>query len=128
MHHIKMDKEFETKAYTIISEFMDSVNFLNKKELHEKFGVTEPILEEICECLDDYFGQKPIISLASKDIAFSGKVCSRPYIDVYEMNDAHTWGVECVIWVGSKAAEPILHVELFDNDGNLGLRYRYIGS
>jgi len=123
-----MDKEFEEKVYTVISEFMISVNSMDTVVLRERFGVTAPILDEMVECLSDYFGQKVDISLAPADVAFSGKVGSRPYIDVYEMNDAKIWGVECVIWVDGKAAEPILHVELFDNDGSLGLRYKYIGS
>lgn len=123
-----MDREFEGKVYAAISEFMNSVNSMDKAALHEKFGVTVPVLEEICECLNDYFGRKPDISLAPADVAFSGKVGSRPYVDLYEMNDASTWGVECVIWVDGKATEPILHVELFDDDGKLGLRYKYIGS
>ena len=108
-----MDKEFETKAYAAIFEFMDSVNAMDRARLREKFGVTEPALEEICECLNDYFGRKPDIGLASEGIAFSGKIGARPYVDLYEMNDPHTWGVECVIWVDGKAVEPILHAELW---------------
>ncbi|MBY4726036.1 MULTISPECIES: hypothetical protein [Burkholderia] len=123
-----MDKEFEGKVYAVISEFMISVNSMDAMALQEKFGVTAPVLDEMVECLGDYFGRKLDISPAPADVAFSGKIGSRPYIDVYEMNDAKTWGVECVIWVDGKAAEPILHVELFDKGGSLGLRYKYIGS
>jgi len=123
-----MDRIVDGKVYAVISEFMISVNSMDTVTLQEKFGVTAPILDEMVECLSDYFGRKLDIGLAPADVAFSGKIGSRPYIDVYEMNDAKIWGVECVIWVDGKAAEPILHVELFDNDGNLGLRYKYIGS
>ncbi|KVF70246.1 hypothetical protein [Burkholderia vietnamiensis] len=123
-----MDKKFNGEAYALISEFMGSVNAMDKATLQARFGVTEPVLDEICESLNDYFGRKPDIALAPEGVAFSGKIGSRPYLDLYEMNDANTWGAECVIWVDGKAAEPVLHVELFGEGSNLGLRYRYIGS
>lgn len=71
---------------------MNSVNVLDKANLQARFGVTEPVLEEIFECLNEYFGRKPDITLAPEDVAFSGKIGSRPYVDLYEMNDANTWG------------------------------------
>lgn len=123
-----MDKKFYDEVYSLLSEFVNSINYVDKARLDEVFGVTEPIFDEICECLADYFGEKPVIGLPPEDVAFSEKVGSRPYIDLYEMNDSGTWGVECVIWVGEKIAEPIICAEIFSKDDGVGFRYKYIGS
>ncbi|AWU98422.1 hypothetical protein DM992_01720 [Burkholderia sp. JP2-270] len=101
---------------------------MDKHLLGSTFGVTEPILDEICESLDDYFGRKPSISLAPIEVAFSGKKGSRPYIDLFEMDDGQSWGAECILWVDGKAQEPILHVELSGKSDDLNLKYKYIDS
>lgn len=123
-----MNPSLNDRAYKVISEFLDALNSMDKRALESRFGVTEPILEEICESLDEYFGTKPSISLAPIEVAFSGKSGSRPYIDLFEMDDGQSWGVECVIWVEGKAEEPILHVELSGPSDKLNLKYKYIGS
>jgi hypothetical protein len=123
-----MNPSLNDQAYKVISEFLDVLNSMDKRVLESKFGVTEPILDEICESLDDYFGRKPRISLAPIEVAFSGKQGSRPYIDLFEMDDGQSWGTECVLWVDGKAEEPILHVELSGSGDDLKLKYKYIGS
>ncbi|WP_162631569.1 hypothetical protein [Burkholderia sp. JP2-270] len=116
------------RAYRVISEFLGALNSMDKHLLGSTFGVTEPILDEICESLDDYFGRKPSISLAPIEVAFSGKKGSRPYIDLFEMDDGQSWGAECILWVDGKAQEPILHVELSGKSDDLNLKYKYIDS
>lgn len=123
-----MNQLLNDRAYKAISDFIDAVNSMDKRTLESKYGVTEPILDEICESLDDYFGRKPSISLAPIEIAFSGKRGARPYIDLFEMEDGQSWGAECVLWVDGKAEEPILHVELRGTSDELNLTYKYIGS
>ncbi|TKC89208.1 hypothetical protein FAZ69_09570 [Trinickia terrae] len=123
-----MNPSLNDQAYKVISEFLSMLNSMDEVALESRFGVTGPILEEICECLDDYFGRKPSVSLAPVDVAFSGKRGSRPYIDLFEMNDGRSWGAECVLWVDGRAEEPILHVELIETGNGLDLRYKYIGS
>lgn len=125
----EMNTSLNDPAYKAISEFLNALNTMDKRTLESRFGVTEPILDEICESLDDYFGRKPDISLAPIEVAFSGKRGARPYIDLFEMDDRQSWGAECVLWVDGKAEkEPILHVELRRASDNLDLRYKYIGS
>ena len=123
-----MNEIFNTNAYNLLSEFMRAVNTMSKAVLLEKFGITETILEEIQEALEDYFDGKQNISMAPMDMAFSEKVYSRPYIAIHEMNSPRTWDVECIILANNKASEAILHVELFENNNSLKLRYKYIGS
>jgi hypothetical protein len=123
-----MNPTLNDRAYKAISEFLDALNSMDKGALESKFGVTEPILDEICESLDDYFGRKPNVGLAQIDVAFSGKSGTRPYIDLFQMNDGQSWGAECVLWVDGKVAEPILHVELRGAIDELNLKYKYIGS
>jgi hypothetical protein len=123
-----MNTSLNDPAYKAISEFLNALNAMDKRTLESRFGVTEPILDEICESLDDYFGRKPDISLAPIEAAFSGKRGARPYIDLFEMDDGQSWGAECVLWVDGKSAEPILHVELRGTSDNLELKYKYIGS
>ncbi|WP_175750201.1 hypothetical protein [Burkholderia pyrrocinia] len=123
-----MTPSLNDRAYKVISEFLGALNSMDKHLLESTFGVTEPILDEICESLDDYFGRKPSISLAPIEVAFSGKKGSRPYIDLFEMDDGQSWGAECILWVDGKAQEPILHVELSGKSDDLNLKYKYIGS
>ncbi|MPV70041.1 hypothetical protein [Burkholderia sp. BE17] len=123
-----MTPSLNDQAYKVISEFLGALNSMDKHLLESTFGVTEPILDEICESLDDYFGRKPSISLAPIEVAFSGKKGSRPYIDLFEMDDGQSWGAECILWVDGKAQEPILHVELSGKSDGLNLKYKYIGS
>lgn len=123
-----MNPSLNDRAYKAISEFLDAINSMDKRTLESKFGVTEPILDEICESLDDYFGRKPSIGLAPIELAFSGKRGGRPYIDLFEMDGGQSWGAECVLWVNGSAEEPILHVELSETNGELNLKYKYIGS
>ncbi|HDR9512183.1 hypothetical protein C5615_38285 [Burkholderia cepacia] len=123
-----MTPSLNDQAYKVISEFLGALNSMDKHLLESTFGVTEPILDEICESLDDYFGRKPSISLAPIEVAFSGKKGSRPYIDLFEMDDGQSWGAECILWVDGKAQEPILHVELSGKGDDLNLKYKYIGS
>ncbi|WP_186332132.1 hypothetical protein [Bordetella genomosp. 13] len=52
------------------------------------------MLEEICESLEAYFGNRPDIGVAPRDVAFSGKRGTQPFIDLYEMNEADHWGDE----------------------------------
>ncbi|WP_412022578.1 hypothetical protein [Burkholderia cepacia] len=112
----------------LFSELLGAINSMDKHLLESAFDVTEPILDEICESLDDYFGQKPSISLAPIEVAFSGKKGSGPYIDLVEMDDGQSWDAECILWVDGAAQEPILHVELSGKSDDLNLKYRYIGS
>jgi len=123
-----MNPSLNDQTYKVISEFLDALNSMDTQVLESRFGVTEPILDEICEMLDDYFGRKPRLSLAPIEVAFSGKKGSRPYIDLFEMDGGQSWGVECIIWVDGKAEEPILHVELSGSSNDLKLKYKYIGS
>ncbi|WP_175947801.1 hypothetical protein [Burkholderia pyrrocinia] len=123
-----MTPSLNDQAYKVISEFLGALNSMDKHLLESTFGVTEPILDEICESLDDYFGRKPSISLAPIEVAFSGKKGSRPYIDLFEMDDGQSWGAECILWVDGKAQEPIFHVELSGKSDDLNLKYKYIGS
>ncbi|WP_186014664.1 hypothetical protein [Burkholderia gladioli] len=123
-----MNSSINYRAYKEISEFLDAINSMNKEVLKSRFGVSEPILDEICESLEDYFGEKSIVDLAPIGEAFSSKRGSRPYIDIFEMDDDKSWGAECVLWVGGKAAEPILHVELLETNDGLNLKCKYIGS
>ncbi|UVE66681.1 hypothetical protein L2Y90_06040 [Burkholderia pyrrocinia] len=123
-----MPPSLNDQAYKVISEFLGALNSMDKHLLESTFGVTEPILDEICESLDDYFGRKPSISLAPIEVAFSGKKGSRRYIDLFEMDDGQSWGAECILWVDGKAQEPILHVELSGKSDDLNLKYKYIGS
>ncbi|WP_414444861.1 hypothetical protein [Burkholderia sp. 22PA0106] len=123
-----MDKKFNGEAYALVSEFVNYINVMDKENLRDKFGITKPIFDEICECLSEYFLTNSIVSLVLEDVAFSGKIGSRPYVDLYEMNDFGVWGLECVIWVDGKITELILHVELFKKGSGLDFRYKYIGS
>ncbi|RQS50809.1 hypothetical protein [Burkholderia sp. Bp8986] len=123
-----MNPPLNDRAYKVISEFLDAINSMDKRTLESKFGVAEPILDEICESLNDYFGRKPSIGLAPIELAFSGKRGSRPYIDLFEMDGGQSWGAECVLWMDGRAEEPILHVELCKTRDELNLKFKYIGS
>ncbi|WP_186204445.1 hypothetical protein [Burkholderia gladioli] len=123
-----MNSSLNNRVYKEIYEFLDAVNSMDKELLKSRFNVSEPILEEICESLEDYFGEKSSVGLAPIEKAFSGKKGSRPYIDIFEMGGDKSWGAECVLWVGGKATEPILHVELLGTNDGLNLKYKYIGS
>ncbi|WP_155636679.1 hypothetical protein [Burkholderia gladioli] len=114
--------------YKEISEFLGAVNSMDKEVLKSRFGVSEPILDEICKSLEDYFGEKSVVDLAPISEAFSSRKDSRPYIDIFEMDGDKSWGAECVLWVDGKAAEPILHVELLETNDGLNLKCKYIGS
>ncbi|MDJ1163144.1 hypothetical protein QHI69_14690 [Burkholderia gladioli pv. gladioli] len=87
-----MNSSINYRAYKEISEFLDAINSMNKEVLKSRFGVSEPILDEICESLEDYFGEKSIVDLAPIGEAFSSKRGSRPYIDIFEMDDDKSWG------------------------------------
>ncbi|MGG1949374.1 hypothetical protein AB1286_31935 [Trinickia sp. NRRL B-1857] len=123
-----MNTSLNDPVYKVISEFLDALNSMDGRTLESRFGVTEPILDEICESLDDYFGRKPDIRLAPIEVAFSGQRGEKPYVDLFEMDDGQSWGAECVLWVNGKAEEPILHVELRGASDKLNLQYKYIGS
>jgi hypothetical protein len=123
-----MTPSLNERAYKVISEFLDAINSMDEQALESRFGVTEPILEEICESFDDYFGGKLNVGLPSIEVTFSGKKESRPYIDIFEMDDGQSWGVECFLWVDGQVQESILHAELHDKGDDLKLKYKYIGS
>ncbi|SAI69931.1 Uncharacterised protein [Bordetella ansorpii] len=123
-----MDASFELEVYALLSCYVKALNDVDRATLQARFGVGEPIVQEITESLEGYFGQQPDIGLAPSDVAFSGKQGSRPFIDLYEMNEPDFWGADCVIWVDGKPQEPTLHVELSKPDGELQLRHKYIGS
>ncbi|SAI25760.1 Uncharacterised protein [Bordetella ansorpii] len=123
-----MDASVEFEVYALISCYVRALNDEDRIMLQARFGVGEPIVQEITESLDGYFGRRPDIGLAPSDVAFSGKRGSQPFIDLYETNEPGFWGADCVIWVDGKPQEPTLHVELSKPDGELRLRHKYIGS
>lgn len=61
-------------------------------------------------------------------MTFSGEKESRPYIDIFEMDDGQSWRVECFLWVGGQVQESIFHTELHSKGDDLKLKYKYIGS
>nr|WP_164465556.1 hypothetical protein [Burkholderia gladioli] len=50
-----MNSSLNNRAYKEISEFLGAVNSMDKEVLKSRFGVSEPILDEICKSLEDYF-------------------------------------------------------------------------
>ncbi|GAB7537712.1 hypothetical protein BGC_39330 [Burkholderia sp. 3C] len=70
---------------------VSSRNLMDEARLRERFRGAEPILDEVCECLVGYFGENSVIALAPEGVAFSGRIGSRPYIDLCEMNDFSVW-------------------------------------
>lgn len=120
--------EVKKKSYSILTEFINSINNQDIETLKLKFSVNENIFKEIKENLQDYFGEQYSIEIAPFQVAFEKNKKNRPNIDIYEMNEPNVFGLECIIWLNKKPQEPVLHVEVFGGVQNLNLRYKYIGS
>ena len=116
------------EAYAVIAEFVEALKDNDVPTLTGRFGLPAAVLEEIVEVLSDYFSDGyPALGIAPLDLAFNGSK-GRPNIEIFQMNDAEHWGVECILWKDGAPAEPILHVELDTSHEAVVLSYKYIGS
>jgi len=115
-------------AYQIIRDFLNALTHKDVQTLRTKFHITDALLLEINEEILIYFSECVVLSLAPKNLAFSKSNTGRVPFDLYEMNEANTWGVECVLWGDSEESEAVLHIELSGETDNLEFSYKYIGS
>lgn len=121
--------EFRFEVYKLLAEFIRLLNINDQRGLEDKFNVCNALAEEIQEVIREYYpGEGVSLGIAPFELAFLREKFKRPNIQLFEMNDGNGLGAECVLWVDGKSSEPILHVEFFEQDSNLKLQYKYIGS
>lgn len=118
----------KNKIYDILNDFVKAINEKNTNELKEKFSVDQYIFDEIIKNLNEYFGEQLPIQISPLEKFSEINDGERPNIDIFEMNEPQTWGIECVIWRNGEPQEAILHVEVFGEIDDLEFRYKYIGS
>jgi hypothetical protein len=117
------------KIYELIGEFLDALNADDVEHLFEKFGLSSQILGEIHEVLDAGLRHpNPKLGLAPYEQAFTRGSGSRPSIELFGMNDAGSWGVECSLWIDGRESDFILHAVVREGAEGLALNYGYIGS
>ncbi|NUA30688.1 hypothetical protein [Cupriavidus basilensis] len=115
------------QAYDEAKRFIETIGLRDAQALQHKFGIASAVAEEIFECIDEYFDEGAILSIAPLEVAFDSRTQKRPCIDVYETN-GKALGMECVLFENGRPGEAILHIEVSENNEKLDLYYKYIGS
>lgn len=114
------------QAYARLKELVAAIDVRDSKALLDDFGISSAVAEEIYESIDEYFPQRPKLSIAPQDTAFDSRK-PRPFIDAYE-TDNKGLGLECVLFANGQPGEAILHAEVTANEGKPSVSYKYIGS
>lgn len=120
-----MEKNLENIAYNLLNELISGILNKDQKSL-EQFGITAAIYEEIIEELERSGENTQKLMLPPRDIAFTKHKGSIP-IDIFEMNDKETWGIECDLWSDGQKTELTLCAGLEPHEANAyRLKYRLI--
>ncbi|QOT74723.1 hypothetical protein [Cupriavidus basilensis] len=115
------------QTYDEARRFIEAIGLRDAQVLQHKFGISSAVAEEIFGCIDEYFDEGAIPSIAPLEAAFDLRTQKRPCIDVYETN-GKALGMACVLFDNGRPGEAILHIEVSENNEKLDLHYKYIGS
>ena len=115
-------------VYDLLVKYMIAVNERDQDELKKQFSVSSEVFGEMMDNLEEFFGSSFSIGIAPFDVALQPHKGGRSNIDIYEMDNPESWGIECVIWENKSPKEPILHAEVSGSENDLQLTYKYIGS
>lgn len=115
------------QTYAKIKKLVEAVDVQDFQALQQKFGTSNTVAGEMYESINDYFDIGTKLTIAPEEKAFDSHGQRRPFIDTYETNDK-ALGLECVLFANGVPSEVILHVEISQNNGQLVVYYKYVGS
>lgn len=121
-----MNKPTQQQAYAAAHALLDAIDRRDTLALGQRFFISDAVLEELYECLDDYFEPGARLTLAPQALAFAERGGQRPFIDLYEQND-QALALECVLFTEGVPSEVALYVWLYAVDGQWRARYKSIG-
>lgn len=125
---MKILNDLQRAAYDLLAAFFDAISTEDAAKLETLFSISPAVYSEIRTSLAEYLVETEAISLPSIAFAFKKTGRNRPTIDMFQMNDECSWGIECVIWCDGRPQEPILHAEMIQYGTGYALKFRYIGS
>jgi hypothetical protein len=111
-------------VYELLTDLIQSI-LDNNPAMMEKFGISSAVYEEIIDELDRSGEDIRALTLPPKDIAFQQSGNRYP-VDVFEMDDKETYGIECQLWSDGKASELTLTADLGIQNGDYKLNYKII--
>jgi len=115
-----VDKSQERMIKEWVREFVLLISQNNVSALSDKFGISNPVFEEIVEALDGY---------GIEQSEWQSPVFGQSRIEnIFQMNDSKTLGVEVNLWARGKPQEPILHAEVNFSTVPPAFYFKYIGS
>lgn len=121
-----MDTPTQQQAYVAAQALLDAIDRRDALALGQRFLISDAVLEELYECLDDYFEPGTRLTLAPQALAFAERGGQRRFIDLYEQSD-QTQALECVLFAEGVPSEVALYLRLYEVDGQWRAQYQYIG-
>jgi hypothetical protein len=111
-----MTDDLNNIAYSLLGDLINAIKSNDVAAL-ENFCISSAIYEEIIEELDRSCEDINNLTLPHKSIAFV-KNNNRFPIDIFEMNDKKSYGVECQLWSDTEASDLTLCASLEKVDKN----------
>lgn len=121
-----MNMPTQLQAYAAAQALVDALDRRDTDTLQQGFCISDAVLEEVYQALDDSFDPGARLSLAPVALAFAERGGQRRFIDFYQQNDQAV-ALDCVLFADGQPSETAVYLALHQVDGQWLAHYKYIG-